>query len=209
MHPAPAKYAPTSPATVADLVRAYPLAWIVSPGSDVAATPLPLRPVVDAEGRIEALLGHFARANPQVEALKADRRARVLLLGPGGYISPSWMADKTQAPTWNYASVEFRVEVAFTDDEASLRAVLDELVGDMEAGRPGAWTTADMGARYSLLASRIVAFRANVLEQRAVFKLGQDERDDVYADIIGGLRDEGAADLIDWMTRLNPGKFSP
>jgi predicted FMN-binding regulatory protein PaiB len=203
MNPAPDKYAPASPTMVADLVRAYPLAWIVSPASDVAATPLPLRPVVDAEGRIEALLGHFARSNPQVDALRADPRARVLLLGPSGYISPSWMADRTQAPTWNYASVEFRVEVAFTEDEADLRAVLDDLIAAMEAGRPGAWAAGDMGARYGLLASRIIAFRARVLEVRAVLKLGQDERDDVYADILAGL---GDGDLVDWMMRLNRGR---
>jgi len=206
MQSAPAKYAATSAAMTADLVRAYPLAWIVSPASDVAATPLPLRPVVGADGRIEALLGHFARSNAQVEALKADPRAGILMIGPSGYISPSWMADRTQAPTWNYASVEFRVELTFLDDEASLRAVLDDLIGGMEAQRPHAWAATDMGERYGALSRRIVAFRARVLEERAVFKLGQDERDDVYADIMAGLVDVGAGDLIDWMTRLNPAR---
>jgi len=208
MQPPPAKYAAPTAALTADLVRAYPLAWIVAPASDVGATPLPLRPVVGADGRIEALLGHFARANPQVEALRADPRARVLLLGPSGYISPSWLADRTQAPTWNYASVEFRVEIAFTDDEAALRAVLDDLIVAMEARRPCAWAATDMGDRYSLLSRRIVAFRATVIEERAVFKLGQDERDDVYADILTGLTDSGADDLADWMTRLNADKRS-
>jgi len=203
MNPAPETYAPHDVGQIADLVRAYPLAWLVSPLSDVAATALPLRPVLDADGRIEALLGHFARGNPQVEALKADPRARVLMVGPSGYISPSWMADRSQAPTWNYASVEFRVEVDFTDDEASLRTVLDDLIGAMEAGRPGAWAAADMGERYGLLSRRIIAFRARVIEQRAVFKLGQDERDDVYADILAGL---GSGDLADWMKRLNAGR---
>jgi len=206
MNPAPAKYAAPSPAIVADLVRAYPLAWVVSPASAVAATPLPLRPVVNADGRIEALLGHFARRNPQVAALQADPAARVLLLGPSGYISPSWMADRTQAPTWNYASVEFRVEVEFADDEASLRAVLDDLIAAMEARRPHAWAATDMGDRYAVLAGRIVAFRAAVVEERCVLKLGQDERDDVYADIIEGLGDAGEVGLIDWMTRVNPGR---
>jgi transcriptional regulator len=203
MDPVSPKYRPNAPELVADLVRAYPLAWMVSHGADFAATPLPLRPVVNAAGGVETLLGHFARSNRQIDYLKAHPRALVLMLGPSGYVSPSGMRDRTQAPTWNYASVQFLVQVAFTEEEADLRAVLDDLITAMEAGRPGAWAASDMGDRYGRLARRIVAFRATVLEERAVFKLGQDERDDVYPDIINGLRNEGAAELIDWMSRLN------
>lgn len=207
MDPVPPKYAAPSPQLLADLVRAQPFAWIVSGAAgDSHATPLPLRPKLGPDGRIEALIGHFARRNPQVEALRRDPRALVLTLGPHAYVSPSWMADRTQAPTWNYAAAQFAVEVEFIEDEAALRLVLDDLIGAMEAARPNGWSAAEMGERYAGLSRGIVAFHARVTDQRGVFKLGQDERDDVYADILAGLGGEGASGLAAWMRALNPGR---
>ncbi len=205
MDPVPPKYAASAPA-VAALVRAQPFGWIVSgAGPDARATPLPLRSRLAPGGQVEALVGHFARRNPQVEALRQDPRALILMLGAHGYVSPSWMADRAQAPTWNYASAQFQVEIAFMDDGAALRAVLDDLIGAMEKDRPNPWSAAEMGERYASLSRGIIAFEARVLEARGVFKLGQDERDDVYVDILGGL--EGS-ELADWMCVTNPGRGS-
>ena len=191
---------PRSPEDVARLVQAQPLGWIVSgAGPDVRATVLPLRPVFGDDGQLVRLQGHMARGNPQAEALRADPRALILMLGPHGYVSPSWMEDRTQAPTWNYASAQFLVEAALIDDPAGLEAHLRDLVGAMEAGRPRAWSVDETGERYASLARRIVGFDARVLETRAKFKLGQDERADVFADIVTGLAGEGATDLLAWM----------
>jgi transcriptional regulator len=55
-----------------------------------------------------------------------------------------------------------------------------------------------MGERYHQLKQRIVAFRAEVLETHAKFKLGQDENDLVFKDIAEGLADRT---LADWMSR--------
>lgn len=191
---------PRTPDDVARLVHAQPLGWIVTgSGAQVRATVLPLRPVLDADGRLVRLQGHMARSNPQAEALRADPRALVLMLGPHGYVSPSWMEDRTQAPTWNYASAQFLVEATLIDEPAGLEAHLRDLVGAMEAGRPRAWSVDETGERYASLSRRIVAFDARVLETRAKFKLGQDERADVFADILTGLEGEGASDLLAWM----------
>jgi hypothetical protein len=73
----------------------------------------------------------------------------------------------------------------------------------METGRENAWSAAEMGARYAILANRIVAFRANIVQRRVKFKLGQDERDDVYADICTAMDAGGNADLGTWMRRAN------
>jgi transcriptional regulator len=191
---------PRSPEDVARLIHAQPLGWIVTgAGAEARATVLPLRPVLDDDGRVARLQGHIARSNPQAEALRADPRALVLMLGPHGYVSPSWMEDRTQAPTWNYASTQFRVEATLIDEPAGLEAHLRDLVGAMEAGRPRAWSVDEMGERYASLSRRIVAFDARVLETRGKFKLGQDERADVFADILTGLEGEGASDLLTWM----------
>jgi transcriptional regulator len=193
---------------IADLARAHPLAWVVSTGATgLLATALPLLVHSSANGRIVAIEGHFARHNPQVAALRADPTALLLWLGPNGYVSPSWMADRTQAPTWNYASAQCRARIGFVDDEAGLRTHLDALVAAHEAGRPAAWRAAEMGERYAMLAARIVAFRAEPLALQERFKLGQDERADVYADILQGLQQgAGGPVLCEWMQRFNRGR---
>jgi transcriptional regulator len=198
-------FAARSSADLARLVHEYPLAWLTSGvGETFAATLLPLLPVLSADGRLTGLTGHFARANPQFSHLRSDPRAAILFLGPSGYISPSWMRDRTQAPTWNYASAQCLVEIEFLEDAAALETHLHELVGTMEAGRPGEWKVEEMGARYPQLARRIVSFVAHVRETREKYKLGQDERDDVFGDIRQGLADNKDSSLLEWMSRFNP-----
>ena len=148
----------------------------------------------------------MARSNPQCAALQRDGRALVLFSGPQGYISPSWVSDRTWAPTWNYAVVQFVVTVAFDETPAQLDAHLDDLVRAMERGRPNAWHPSEMGARYDTLKRMIVPFVATVVEQRAKFKLGQDERDTVFAEITEGLGRSGSDALLAWMRELNPNR---
>jgi predicted FMN-binding regulatory protein PaiB len=203
----PTRYLPATDDAVADLVRAQPLAWIVSgePGGS-QTTPLPVRAELDAGGQVVALIGHFARRNPQVDALKADPRALILFMGPHAYISPSWLTDRTQAPSWNYASAAFEVELAFDEDPAFARMVLDDVIGAMEAGRQRAWSIPEMGERYDRILRGIIPFRATVIAARPAFKLGQDERDDVYAELLAGLEADGEAEMAALMRTHNPGR---
>lgn len=197
MLPAPERYAARSEADVLRLVVENPFAWVVGEGLD--ATPLPLRPVLSGD-RLTGFLGHFARSNPQVELLRAAPRARLLFMGPHGYVSPSWLADRTQAPSWNYASAAFDCELDFVETAEDLRVLMDDLISAMEAGRPRAWAAAEMGPRYERLSKGVVGFRARIREQRPVFKLGQDERDAEFAEILAGLRAAGQDVLADWMS---------
>jgi len=196
----PAKYAPRNPVDVSDLVADYPFGWIVGGG----ATALPLRPILDDAGQLIALHGHFARSNPQVARLQADPEALILILGPHGYISPSWMSDRTQAPTWNYAGAALRCRIQFIDDPKETLDLLGDLIAHMEQNRPNAWSLSEMGPRAASLSRGIIAFKAEIVEQQSAFKMGQDERDDVYRDIIGALTD---GPLVEAMKRQNPERF--
>src|SRR2546426_1660039 len=72
------KFAPRSPADTSRLVRGHPLAWVVSVATgEPRATLLPMLPV-EVDGRLERLMGHFARSNPQVQLLQAQPRALIL-----------------------------------------------------------------------------------------------------------------------------------
>ena len=193
-------FQPRSDQDVLRLLREQPFGWLTcGSGVDFRASAIPFRPRLDEAGRLAGLWGHLARSNPQVESLRRDPRAGILILGANGYISPSWMADRTQAPTWNYVSVQFLTNITFMEGEAALERVLRDLIGAMEAGRPKAWSMEDMGARYARLAQRIVPFEANIVEIRPKFKLGQDERRDVFADIMAGLDATEADELRAWM----------
>lgn len=201
------RFAPQSEEQVLRLVHQHPLAWIVSQGADgLRASPMPLRPRVGRDRRIAALEGHLPRSNPQFASLQRDPRALLLFAGPQGYVSPSWVSNRTWAPTWNFAVVQFAVTFEFDETPARLDAHLQDLVDAMERGRPGAWQLAEMGARYETLKRMIVPFVATVVEQRARFKLGQDERDEVFSEITAALDREGSNALVAWMRELNPGR---
>lgn len=194
------RFQPRSAGDIRALVRQQPLAWIVSgvPGAQ-HATPLPVQLVCDADGKPLTVLGHFARRNPHVKALAENSRATVLLFGPHGYVSPSWLRDRTQAPTWNYTSVIFDVDVQLLDERADADRLLEGLVTQMEENRPGAWRSEEMGPRYEQLVTGIVGFEARIRATRSCFKLGQDERDDVLADILRALDIKDQAPLVAWM----------
>lgn len=206
------RYAARSDADLLRLVRQQPLAWVVSGvAENFRASLLPVLAETDADGRIARLVGHFARSNDQYKLLMQEPRAVMLVLGTNGYISPSWMQDKSQAPTWNHASAQFFVDVEFFEQPDSIQTHLRDLVDTMEAQTARvptarAWDVDQMGARYASLSRGVIGFRAQVRNVRAKFKLGQDERNDVFADIMAGLTHAGSTELHAWMQDFNPGR---
>jgi transcriptional regulator len=190
-------FLPREPGEVTALVRAYPLCWVVTGGTgDRLATPLPLLAEPNEAGGVATLLGHFARSNPQVTALECDPSATILCMGPQGYITPRLVSNPTWGPTWNYAVAQFDVDIRFVPEEND--AALAQLATALEADAVEPWTPGDMGARYDQLARHIVAFRAIVRAAHPRFKLGQDENDATFGEIVTGLSDQV---LADWMRR--------
>ncbi|WP_312235863.1 FMN-binding negative transcriptional regulator [Stenotrophomonas sp.] len=199
-HARDSRYAARSQDDVLRLLAAQPFAWLVSAGGDDAAsTPLPLRAECDANGQLVALRGHLARRNPHVARLQRDGRAQALVMGPHAYVSPSWLDDRTQAPSWNYAAAVFDLDVAVSEEAQDVRAELDALVSQMEAGRARAWALDEMGERYARLATGVSSLRGVVREVRATFKLGQDEAPFDFAQLLLGLQADGEHALVDWM----------
>ncbi|MEP7243849.1 MAG: FMN-binding negative transcriptional regulator [Gammaproteobacteria bacterium] len=190
---------PRSEGDLLRLIDEYPLAWVVSAGAaGFGATPLPLLAETDEAGRIVALFGHFALSNPQVARLRESPRGTILFMGPNGYMSPEAVSKPGWAPTWNYVTAQFDVEIEFCPQEND--QALERLVTRMERDRRTPWTIAKMGARYDLLKHRIVAFRAHVRSTRGKFKLGQDEAPQTLSELLGTLEDPT---LVRWMKEFN------
>lgn len=189
------------------MIAANPLATLVSSGAEgLSASPLPLLLERDASGAA-TLLGHFARANPQIEELEQRPDALVVFMGPHGYVSPSWFTDRTQAPTWNYMTVHMQVRVRIDRSRAAAEAAVKHLTARMESGRQHAWSPADLGERFGRLIPGVVAFRADVLRETAKFKLGQNERPDVLAEALNGLASEANIALAKMMRDANAGRL--
>lgn len=182
---------------VGELIATSPLAWVVSQTPDgPRASTLPLMAHIDEAGAVTALEGHFARSNAQLAALRNDPKALVLFLGPNAYISPSWITNRTWAPTWNFAHAQFQTELDFFEEPEWIEMHLRKLVGVMERRRPNAWSIDEMGVRFGGLARGIVGFRAHVISAEHRFKLGQDEKPEVFAEICTVLGDTPLAHLM-------------
>lgn len=193
-------YAARDDRDVIRLLQGQPFGWLVSPGGDDAAfTPLPLRAECNAEGHLVALRGHVARRNPHVARLQRMPRAYALVIGPQAYLSPGWLDDRSQAPTWNYTAAAFTVDVACSNDLDDIRDELDALVTSMEAGREAPWSLAELGDRFAELAQGVTALHAPIVASQATFKLGQDESPHDLTRMLAGLDRSGEHALADWM----------
>lgn len=197
------RFQPRNPADLADLVAQQPLAWLVyGTPDDLRASLAPVRLEVDAAGKPQRLLGHLSRSDPNWHALEGSSRAMVLLLGANGYISPSWRGDRAHAPGWNYACAVFDVQIKLHDSKDATEQLLHELTDEMENGRPGAWLLDELGAGKADLVSGTIGFSADIQSVRNTFKLGQDQADDAFSDILQGLRAGGQEQLLEWMHRF-------
>src|SRR3546814_3996903 len=133
---------------------------------------------------------------PIAATLAADPRALFRFSGPHGYVSPESLTDRDWAPTWNFAVVRIEADVAF--DDALTDRALRRLVTKMEAGRRPPWSVEEMGDRYPAMRAKVIGFRAVIRANTPRFKLGQDERPAVFAEIVASLPEPA---LVRWMRR--------
>lgn len=163
------------------LVRAHPLAVLAvnGPAGPVLAH-VPLAAQTDAKGRIAALVGHVARANPFWRAAEVEGACAAVFTGPDAYVSPAFYPSKAEhgrvVPTWNYLRVEVRGRLRLEPDAAAMRPYLDAPTAAMEAARVAPWAVADAPEPYvSKLSAAVVGVRlaADIVE--GVWKLSQNK----------------------------------
>lgn len=161
-----------------------PLVWMNGLNSQALDfTLIPVRVGFGSGADRLQIYGHFARRNPLAEALLSNAHAVILWRAENGYMSPTSLSDRTQAPTWLYASARFSVKVRLYGDQHSVNKELQQIVSDMERHHSGNWATSEMGARYDKLARGVIAFEADIVDLQIKFKLAQDERSDVRSDL--------------------------
>lgn len=146
----PAHDVAVDPGQVADLIRAVPLATLVTTnGTELAANHIPLLLEGEGDGR---LIGHVARANELWRPGQHTGETLAVFSGADHYLSPSWYPSKAEhhrvVPTWNYLVAHVYGELLVHDDVRWVRGAVAKLTKAMEAGRAEPWRMADAPGEY-------------------------------------------------------------
>jgi transcriptional regulator len=172
-------------AAIEAFVRRYDFATIVTPGSALVATHVPVVVRRAATGLV--IVGHVARANDEWRKMNGASEALAIFLGPHGYVSPTWFASSPAVPTWNYAAVHAYGKPRAVEDSAFTKGLLDELVARYETA-PDGWRPSSVPSLYyERLLGAIVAFEMPVDRLEAKFKLGQNRSPEDRAGTVAGL----------------------
>jgi len=198
----PAQFQSLDDAHADALMRAHPLASLVSTDDEgfPFITHLPLH--LQVRGSQRVLLGHCARGNPHWRDLQQRPEALVAFLGPHAYLSPAVYPDRERVPTWNCLAVHCRVRTVFVEEPAAKDALLKALIGDHEPPYAEQWRALGEGFAHKMLAG-IVAFELHVSSLQCKLKLNQHRREShaaMYAAYRAG--DAGAQGLAQWMQTL-------
>ena len=131
--------------------------------------------LVEHHGEELHLLGHLARANPQVEDLRRGGEVLAISSGPHAYISPSWYAEGPAVPTWNYVDVHAYGTLRLVEDGDWLRRLLRRLSDRHEAGNPAPWRMRDLPEPYLQgMLKGIIGLDIAVTRLEGKFKLSQN-----------------------------------
>ncbi len=197
----PKHFAETDIGTLQALMRAHPLATVVSHGPDgLNANHIPLH--LDAgTGPNGTLQGHIARANPLAKASAVDGEILVIFQGPEGYISPSGYATKAEhgkvVPTWNYTAVHAYGQLRLIDDADWVLAQVSALTAIHEANLAQPWAVSDAPADYiEKMLGAIIGIEITISRLVGKWKVSQNQPAANQASLIAALDGQPMADLI-------------
>lgn len=197
----PKHFAETDLATLHELMRANPLATLISYGPDgLNANHVPLQ-LDAAAGPNGTLRGHLALANPLSKPGAVDGEILVIFQGTHSYISPSGYATKAEhgkvVPTWNYTAVHAYGELRLIDDAAWLLAQIRSLTAEHERNLEKPWAVSDAPADYiDKMLSAIVGIEIPITRLIGKWKVSQNQPPANQASLISALDGQPMADLI-------------
>jgi transcriptional regulator len=180
-------------AVLHETIRRLRFGVLVTVGADgvpeASHVPMLIDPAPEPYG---TLIGHLARANPQVAA---KGRALAVFGGPNAYVTPSWYATKTEhgrvVPTWNYVAVHATGPIEMIDDTELLRAIVTRLTETHEAGRATPWAVTDAPEAFVRGQLKgIVGFRLPIARLEGKWKMSQNRPAADRAGVAAGLADE-------------------
>lgn len=195
----PKSFAQPDIATMHALIRAHPLATVVTLSSEgLNANHIPLH-LSDEPAPFGTLRGHIARANPLLTEMAEDMEALLVFQGPQTYITPSWYASKRETgkvvPTWNYAVVHAYGFIKVIDDTEWLRQQLEALTADNEAAFVPPWALDEAPPEFiDRLLEQIVGFELVITRLLGKWKVSQNQPQHNQTSVIAGLKTSRQAD---------------
>ncbi|HSO08126.1 MAG TPA: FMN-binding negative transcriptional regulator [Pelomicrobium sp.] len=193
----PAAFREDDLATLQGIIRAHPLATLVTAGADgLTANHVPM--LLDPEpAPLGTLRGHLARANPQLATAGSD--ALVIFHGPQAYVTPSWYESKREhgkvVPTWNFVAVHAYGVLKTFDDPQRLHALVSALTEGQEQGFAQPWHVTDAPDDFvERQLTAIVGIEVSIARLEGKRKLSQNRPEKDRAGVEIGLVERGDAD---------------
>jgi transcriptional regulator len=173
------------PKLLAEFIQEYPLAVVICNSEEgLKINYLPF--LFDSEGKEPVLLGHMARANPQLKNLE-NSFATIAFQGPDRYISPTWYAGNSEVPTWNYAAVEVRGRIELLQTFEEIEDILTKSTEQFEQKNETNWNYALPLKQREGMVRHIVGIKIHIESIEGKFKLNQNRdkisRDQVMANL--------------------------
>ena len=174
----PAHYNNPDPHALQALMRAHPLATLISQSPEgPSADHIPLEFDAD-DGPQGSLIGHVARANPVWQQAQGQAVLAVFH-GPQAYISPNHYPSKALhhrvVPTWNYAVVHAHGTLQIEQDPAWILALVTRLTQRHEAPSAQPWSVSDAPAEHvQRLLGAIVGIRIPLTRLVGKWKISQN-----------------------------------
>jgi len=197
----PKHFAETDIGVMHELMRAFPLATLVTHGADgLDANHVPLQ--LDATaGSYGTLRGHLARANPLTRMPAVDGEILVIFQGHHRYISPNGYATKAEhgkvVPTWNYTAVHAHGRLRLIDDAGWLLSQLTALTAEHEASQARPWALGDAPADYiEKMLGAVIGIEIVIERLVGKWKVSQNQPPANQASLIEALAGEPMAELI-------------
>jgi transcriptional regulator len=181
------------------LIRTHPLAMLITAGPGGLIANLVPFILVDA-GAKGTLRAHIAKANDQVDALRAGAETLVVFQGPEAYITPTWYPSKKEhgrvVPTWNYVIVQAQGTPRVVDDPVWVRAQIVELTSGRENHRSEPWKVTDAPETFIQDQLRaIIGIEIPILSLEGKWKVSQNRSAADRQGVYQGLLAEGIDDM--------------
>ncbi len=184
--------------TLCAVMRAYPLATVISGAAGSASTSLiPLLVRHDDNDQI-VLSGHLDRNNAHAAELQPGAPVSFHFVGPDSYASPDLYGDP-QLPGWLYVAVQGDGVISDLPEGPSLRALLIDATEKF--GGPGQKFSLDPeDPRIGKFLPGIKGFRIRVTRVSGIAKLAQDKGADhsrTAMSFLAGQDNGGSRDLFE------------
>ena len=193
------------PEVLHGLIRAQPLATLVTHGAGGLSANLVPFILVPGDGGPDILRAHLARGNEQLADLRGGGEALVIFQGPQAYISPSWYPTKREhgkvVPTWNYIVVQAWGRPRVIEQADWLLAQIGALTTSQEGGRAEPWSVADAPADFITTQLRGIAGVELPIDRiEGKWKASQNHPEGNRKGVVEGLREDGRpamAEIVD------------